>query len=238
MTSVLACYMDRVRGHSQRRTGTDRWPLVFTTVSVLVLASCSGDPGPMGPQGPPGRSQRGVAYAARFSHPEELGTWLYTVAGSWKVDGGQLIVRGGRDQQAIIGPATEMPDDLDVSVEATWLLRPGGTACGLRFHVGVEGAYELRIYPEGAFAFYRWAGDGEVAGPLVDWTETSRLVGATANELRVTKAGRDITIYVNGIAVGEVTDSALSGGLVQLFVEGAAEVAFDNLWVNAALPLR
>ena len=78
---------------------------------------------------------------------------------------------------------------------------------------------------------------GEGASPLLDWTQTSRLVGAAANEIRVTREGRDISIYANGIAVGEVSDSALRGGLVQLFVDGAAEVAFDNLWVNTALPL-
>lgn len=219
-------------------TGGRRW-LLPAAVLVVSLA-CEGDPGPMGPQGPPGDSPRGASYVTHFDRAEDLDTWQYGLTGTWQVLGGQLVVAADRGDRAVIGPSSTFSGDLDLSVDATWIRRPGDAAIGLRFQASAEGAYVFAISSTGAYALSLEQAETGESSQLIDWTSAPNLYRDAPNGLRVVVRGATIRLYINGALVNQTLSTALTRGFVQLYVDGvggSAEAAFDNLWVSTALPL-
>ena len=209
--------------------------LILPMVALFLWSACEGDPGPMGPQGPPGDTARGASYVARFDRVEDLDTWQYATTGNWQIQGGQLVVVADREERMLIGPSSTFSGDVDISVNATWVRRPGDVTLGFRFHAGAEGAYVLAVSGEGTYSLS--LEEEGACTQLIDWTAAPNLRPDSPNELRAVVRGPTIRLYINGSLVNEAMATARDQGLVQLFVVGSAEATFDNLWVSTALPL-
>ena len=208
---------------------------ILPLLALLAWSGCEGDPGPMGPQGAPGDTARGASYVARFDRMEDLDSWQYGITGTWQIQGGALVVAAERNERVLIGPSSTFSGDVDISVSAAWVRRVGDVTLGLRFHAGTEGAYALTVSGEGTYSLSLEEEGGTTQ--LIDWPAAPSLRPDSPNELRAVVRGANIRLYINGSLVNEAMSTALDAGLVQLFVGGSAEAAFDNLWVSTALPL-
>ena len=117
-------------------------------VALLIATGCEGPTGPQGEAGPQGTAgpqgaagQRGTQglqgkdgvsfYLADFSSEGQLLRWTKRGVGSYRVQDGELVVRGGADgllESVVSG--TQFSDNLDVTVTTRWLSGDQGFSYG------------------------------------------------------------------------------------------------------------
>ncbi len=101
----------------------------------------------------------------------------------------------------------------------------------------VNSMYTFSITNEGSYSIYRLT-EGQWT-PLLDWTKSADLArGDQWNVLRASCSGTTLTFWANGVELGSVQDSALSGvsnaGIFAgTIAEGNTNFEFDNLQVEA-----
>ena len=133
-------------------------------------------------------------------------------------------------------PINETLGDMTFSIDAT-ITGPADAAAALIFrqaddnnfyifNVRNDGTYSLEIYGQ--------AGEAE-ATPLIDWTAHPSITSGT-NRLTVQTIGPAISLSVNGVVVGAISDATIKRGTLAIAVNtfdgGGAKVLFDNLIVT------
>jgi hypothetical protein len=95
--------------------------------------------------------------------------------------------------------------------------------------IGVDG-YGFLVYANGQYELVRWDQQGKVT-ILVPLTLSSSIhTGLNQiNKLKVIAKGNQITLYINGKQLQQVTDSTYTSGNVLL---GAARIAADAVFSN------
>lgn len=89
-------------------------------------------------------------------------------------------------------------------------------------------------YLSGQGTFSLWRKSAGEWTELMPWTVTTALIvgDGAVNRLGLLVEGAQMTLFVNDVVVGQVTDDTLSGGQLALsagtFAEGSLEVTFDN----------
>ena len=91
--------------------------------------------------------------------------------------------------------------------------------------IGQEG-YLFGISCDGRYSLRQW--DGEELTKLVDWTPTDELQpgGGETYRLGIMAEGDRFTLYINGVMVHEITDSAYDEGMFGVFVSAASTPNF------------
>lgn len=126
------------------------------------------------------------------------------------------------------------PIDTTVSVHLTQLSGSDDAAYGVRVRQSAPDTYiAVSISPRGYWRAYR-----SVAGTISDlqpWTRTHTIETGTGygNDLSVQAVGTAVTVRINGVVVGRMTDNAPSAGQVALAATtgagGALRVDFDDV---------
>ena len=235
---------------------------LFTVFMLLLIVGCEGKEGPVGPQGPQGpQGEQGrvgpqgfdgqsgtdgaTLYLADFSSTDDIFSWSKQGNGSYRIEGGRLIVRGGFNvlQQLVSG--TQFSDNIDVTVTTQWLNGVDGAPYGILFYRSDNGGYGFGITANGGFIISRWdqtVNDEGVLTPitLVPFTGSAEIQQRAQNILRVLAVEGIIRLFINGAVVGEIFDTTHLSGRIGVFVENNQEVAFDNLFVQPITiqPLR
>lgn len=238
-------------------------------LASVMLIACEGPEGPMGPQGERGpqgpqgpagsrgsqgeRGDDGVTwYLAEFSSDASILTWAKRGSGSYRIENGSLIVRGGgqTDTGSLIYSVlsgTIFSDNLDIAVATAWRTGIEDNAYGIELYADDAGSgYRFGVAANRGFMLGRWDAGVETeegfGGPilLVPWTLSDSVVPRGTNNLRVQVIEGFIRCYANGQLIAEAFDTAFASGRVGVFVSGNQEVAFDNFFVApvTTTPLR
>lgn len=96
--------------------------------------------------------------------------------------------------------------------------------------------YVFLVTGAGMFSLYRVQNDSYQA--LIDWKAAPEITpGMGTNQLRLVCADDQLSIFANGIHLGQAQDSAFTTGRLGLFIQnyeqGEAQVNFDNLLVGS-----
>ena len=157
---------------------------------------------------------------------------LFTDASGWadsqhsqiKADGLHII--GG---YYILAPVATPPVDIEVSVDATRVAGPDTGGYGIVMRRTPSNRYEFDITGKGQWYVLDQA-DGQFSY-LVNLTTNAAIktgLGAT-NVLKVRALGAHFEFWINGVKMGEVTDTGHGDGMFGLDGDYNLDVAYTNL---------
>ncbi len=208
----------------------------------ILPSVIAGDPGTLLPSVIPGDPGAILAPAGEviveetFDDPERsIFTPGESDVASYQLEDGGYSIDVRETNYISLEPINETLDDVTFSIDAT-ITGPTDAAAALIFrqaddsnfyifNVRNDGTYNLEIYGQ--------AGDAE-ATPLIDWTAHPAITDGT-NRLTVQAVGPAISLSVNGVVVGGISDATIERGTLAIAVNtfdgGGAKVLFDNLIV-------
>jgi hypothetical protein len=223
-------------------------------ILLCFILACKGPDGPVGPQGTEGergeRGERGPrgtqgvggidglsanrVYSNSFQNIGAIASWIKSGAeiGTWRIEDGRVILRGGTDFLMQIFSSTEFNQNLEISVDTEWVSGVSDFDYGILLHKKGSGMYGFGISGNGAFILSRWDGPDLAPIAIIEWTFEPNFDQRGSNSLRIHVIDGLIKCYVNGVLVGQVLDSRYTSGNVGLYVNRAQEVAFDNMQVT------
>jgi hypothetical protein len=141
-----------------------------------------------------------------------------------------LAVRPAGGQAYICFAPTSSLSDFSVTVIAQQASGPSTHAFGIAFrHAAPKNYYFFGIDGRGRFLFTTVIHD--VSHIIIPFTSKAVIhagINAT-NQLQVIARGRDITLFVNGTSVGQVTVSTFASGTIGLRGINDGEVVFRQL---------
>jgi hypothetical protein len=167
------------------------------------------------------------------------GTVLYKnslrgAAGGWVSD---TYCRDSSDGYHIVGaylcyaPVTEQTS-VDVTVTVTQVHGPYSLLYGIVLRSSGQGNYYLfGIDGNGKWTFARLSNNKStyLVQPRTSTAIKTKL--NQANTLEVRAIGPQFDLFVNGIQVGHLSDTAYSTGLIGLTSERGVEVVYANIWI-------
>lgn len=126
-------------------------------------------------------------------------------------------------------PVTQQ-GNIDITVTAKQLSGPASLLYGIVFRASGKGNYYLfAIDGNGKWTFAKL--HNNTSSYLIQPTASAAIKGALnqSNILEVRAAGSHFAFFVNGIQVGQASDSAYSLGLIGLTSEGGVEIVYANI---------
>ncbi|MCC6260483.1 MAG: hypothetical protein IT311_06435 [Anaerolineales bacterium] len=132
------------------------------------------------------------------------------------------------------------PNDFIYEGDVTTLGGPDENALGLIFNYSDTSKefYGFVISANGRYAFIKDSVNYTETKYLADWQSSSAIqLGNATNHLKIEAHGASFKYYVNGTALGEISNSDLGHGRIgfvaSTFGQGGVQTAFDNLKVTA-----
>lgn len=114
-----------------------------------------------------------------------------------------------------LGPDAVNASDADIKVTVSAVKTGQNTSYGIVLrHSDSGNFYSFEISPDGQWAFFKIANDGN-ATPIQNFKSSAAIKTGTnaANDLRVLAVGAHFTFFVNGQQVGALDDATYSSGL-------------------------
>lgn len=169
------------------------------------------------------------------------GTGTYTFGDIWYADG-EYHMRSKDKTYLVMYAPTDDYDTANATVRVTARSVDGtspDSGYGLIVHgekstTGDLEDYALLIYsgPEPQYEIVKHKGGDQKA--VVPWTKSTIIrTGTNPNQLEVRAKGSELSFYINGQYVDQITDSEnFKHGLAGLYTSDTAEVAFDDLEIT------
>lgn len=229
--------MGHVTGGPTRGIAHKLW-LVAGALILTALAACAAPADePDACDGP------GILFADDFSGDLDCGWATYARAGgAASIDNAAMQLSASQAGQIWwTNPGRDF-DDVVIAAEARQVAGPNNNAYGLIcryqneenfyvFLISGDGYYAIGKYQSGSEAITYLTGDGQFQ------PSDAINVGVASNELRVSCAGGELSLEVNGIPLATVTDPTfVTGdfGLAASTLEaGTTIIEFDNVQVTA-----
>jgi hypothetical protein len=126
-------------------------------------------------------------------------------------------------------PVTQQTN-VDISVTAKQLSGPASLLYGIVFRASGQGNYYLfAIDANGKWTFAKL--HNNTTSYLIQPTASAAIKGTLnqTNVLEIRAVGSHFSLFVNGIQVGQASDSAYSAGLIGLTSEGGVEIVYANI---------
>jgi hypothetical protein len=165
------------------------------------------------------------------------GTTLYQsslkgAAGGWVNDSHCLSKSDGyhiTGAYLCYAPVTQQ-GNVDISVTAKQLSGPVSLLYGIVFRASGKGNYYLfAIDANGKWAFAKL--HNNTTSYLIQPTASAAIKGTLnqTNVLEIRAVGSHFSLFINGVEVGQTSDSAYSQGLIGLTSEGGVEIVYSNI---------
>lgn len=214
---------------------------------VMLLAACGGRPLLPGATGSDSGIDPDTSGTLREEFiPGRTGNWLLEqdAVGSTAVVNEQLVITVDAPHTMQYATLTDRTfNDFVLEVDAWQRAGAPESSYGVLFRVGEDGQfYRFDITGNGLYMVERRAVDGTWTRLVREWTPTAAINQGlnVANRLKVIANGADLTFYVNGILLTQLSDTSLSDGYIALdagsFAGTALQVSFDNLIVVPGSP--
>ncbi len=217
---------------------------LVVAIGLLLLAACGGRslvPG----SAAPGQGNNAAAPTGPLLEefiPGQTGNWLLEgdEASSTAVVSEQLVITVDAPNTMQYATYTDRAfDNFVLEVDAWQRSGAPESSYGVLFRVTEDGQfYRFDITGNGLYMVERRAADGTWARLVREWTPTAAINQGlnVANRLKIIANGPDLSFYVNGILLTQVSDANLTSGAIALdagsFAGKGLQVAFDNVSVT------
>ena len=156
--------------------------------------------------------------------------------GSTAIDGEQLTIEV-RSPNTIQYATLQEPvfSDFQLEIDATLVEGAPNSTFGILFRMQESGEfYRFELMNDGHYMIEKYDGEDDWTRLVDDWTFSDSISsGNIPNRLKIVAEGSNLSFYVNGELLREVTDTALTNGYIGLdagtFGTNLTVASFDNL---------
>lgn len=208
--------------------------IVMMIFLVLAITACGGA---LATQPP---ADAGVLLQDDFSNPDSGWDRASTSEGSTDYqDGGYRLFVNATDYSIWANPNQDSYTDVRVEVDAQKIGGPDANEFGLLCrHADPGNFYAAVISSDGFFGFYRRIDGGNFDALGTGQFEPSDAInlGSATNHIRLNCIGSTLTLYANGVLLGETSDSSIASGDIGLYAGTfdvvGTDILFDNFVVH------